>query len=114
MGLSDARAWLVAYDIADPRRLQHIHNYLVRKALAVQYSVFLGVWTERELGRVLSGLSGQIRPSQDDIRAYPLPEWGHPVTRGLPALGQGAFIAGERFRLLREFLGLEENRGEPR
>lgn len=101
MGMSDARAWLACYDIADPRRLRQVHGYLVKRAVAVQYSVFAGVWTERELDRVLEGLTHQISVKLDDVRVYPLPEWGQAEVRGPIVAGEGLWLFCHQFQLIR-------------
>lgn len=82
MAVTDARCWIIAYDITEPRRLRQVHSYLVRHAYPLQYSVFLAVCTERQLERILAGLAGQIHHKLDDVRAYPLPEGAEPVCLG--------------------------------
>lgn len=99
--MSESRAWLACYDIADPRRLRQVHAYLVRRAMAVQYSVFVGVWTDRELNRTLEGLSHQISPKRDDVRVYPLPEWGMAEVRGPMAAGEGIWLLAQEFPEIR-------------
>ena len=49
MGASDSRAWLVSYDIRRRKRLTKVHKWLLQHGVALQYSVFLGVWNEPEL-----------------------------------------------------------------
>ncbi|MCS7042807.1 MAG: CRISPR-associated endonuclease Cas2 [Bryobacteraceae bacterium] len=83
MAVSGARCWIIAYDIAEPRRLRQVHAYLVKHAYALQYSVFLAVCTDRQLERILAGLAGQIHHGMDDVRAYPLPEGAEPVCLGV-------------------------------
>ena len=67
------RAYLICYDIADPRRLGRVHRATVREALPVQYSVYLYEGSTRELRRFLAALEAIIEPLEDDVRAYPLP-----------------------------------------
>ena len=73
--MRESRTWIIAYDIADPRRLRQVHAFLVKHAHAVQYSVFLAICTERKLDRLLEAIGGQISPEVDDVRAYALPKW---------------------------------------
>jgi CRISPR/Cas system-associated endoribonuclease Cas2 len=40
MGLNQIRSWLIAYDIASPRRLVRVYRLLREHAVPVQYSVF--------------------------------------------------------------------------
>lgn len=101
MGMSDARLWLACYDIADPRRLRQVHAYLLKRAIAVQYSVFAGVWTERQVEQVLEGLEHQINLKWDDVRVYPLPEWGEAEVRGPVIAGEGLWLFCHNFQLIR-------------
>lgn len=64
--------YLLAYDIADPRRLQRVHYRLKKRGLAVQQSVFFVHATEGELTTLLDDLATVIKPREDDIRAYPI------------------------------------------
>ena len=72
--MSAEPAYLICYDIADPRRLQRVHYYLKARALAVQYSVFFGRFSRERLDRLLSELPGIIKAAEDDVRIYPVPE----------------------------------------
>lgn len=92
--MSEARCWIIAYDITEPRRLRQVHAYLVKRAHALQYSVFLAVCTERGLERILEGLEGQIHRKLDDVRAYPLPEGAEPVCLGVMYTSDFLLLAG--------------------
>ena len=63
--------YLVAYDIRDPKRLQRVHGYLKRRALPVQYSVFVVQLTTWQLRELLAGLARLVQ-SVDDVRIYAL------------------------------------------
>lgn len=92
------QTFVIAYDIADPRRLARVHRFLVREAFPVQYSVFLGTFSPRGLNAVLEGLAAIIHPREDDVRAYPLPSRPQIESLGRPVLpdgvipGDGTFI----------------------
>lgn len=83
------RGWMVGYDVTSPRRLRKVHRFLVRRAMQVQYSLFVGAWTEAELREVLGGLGKLIDARRDDVRAWPLPEraeverFGHGMPDGI-------------------------------
>ena len=70
------KLYLIAYDIADPRRLGRVAGYLCQRACRVQYSVFVIQLRQSELTGLLADLDDIIDPVQDDIRAYPLPAKG--------------------------------------
>lgn len=64
--------YLIAYDIAHPRRLQRLHRALQAEAIAIQRSVFLIAGTVADVDRLLDRLSTLIDPEEDDLRAYPV------------------------------------------
>lgn len=66
--------YLIAYDIADPRRLSRVHRTLKKQGLPVQYSVFTVVMKRKALLRLLDCLNLLIKTAEDDIRCYRLPE----------------------------------------
>lgn len=84
-----ARLWLVAYDIADSRRLQRVHRYLKTEGIPVQYSVFLVQASPARVGQIRIKLATLVNPRRDDIRIYPIP-----VDLDLVSLGRSAWPAG--------------------
>lgn len=64
--------YLLAYDIADNRRLQRVHRRLLRSGLPVQKSVFLVFATGKGLTELLNELEGLMHKREDDLRAYPI------------------------------------------
>jgi len=66
--------YLIAYDIADKRRLARLHRYLKGEALALQYSVFFGRFTTTQIDHIEDEIATRIDPKQDDVRIYPLPD----------------------------------------
>lgn len=70
------KLYLIAYDIAEPRRLGPVARHLCKVASRVQYSVFVAQLSKAQLLLLLSELEEIIDPEQDDIRAYPLPASG--------------------------------------
>lgn len=65
--------YLVAYDIADPKRLAKVHRLLKKAGLPVQYSVFSVVMKRPRLLRLLERLDRHIKSAEDDVRCYLLP-----------------------------------------
>lgn len=87
--LFGVNAWLIAYDIADPRRLGHVHRLMKKVAVPIQYSVFLAWLNERQLDRLVEQLRARIDVGKDDVRLYHLP-----VTTELTTLGKQLFPDG--------------------
>jgi CRISPR-associated protein Cas2 len=89
MPANRGRQYLLCYDIRDPRRLARVHRLLSAVAVPLQYSVFTGIYGERELTGILEGIAGLIDARVDDVRVYPLPEQPRVVS-----IGRGFFPAG--------------------
>lgn len=76
---------IIAYDIADKKRLQRVHRLVKAHAIPLQYSVYLAQMTPTQCNKLIAELKLQINDSQDDIRIYPLPKkpnwasWGKPI-----------------------------------
>lgn len=66
------RLYLIAYDIADPKRLGQVARYMCQHAYRVQYSVFVASLSSSQLELLLFDLEEIIEQRWDDIRAYPL------------------------------------------
>ena len=86
MADSQSGLYLIAYDIANPRRLSRVHRTLKEQGLPVQYSVFTVVMKRKALLRLLESLNALIKTAEDDIRCYRLPEYAD-----IKALGRQYF-----------------------
>ena len=86
--------WLICYDIADERRLVHVHRYLSAHALMLQYSVYLGAFAESALAEIAEGLRARIVQEADDVRLYPLTPRVHAETLGKDAAWIRALLNG--------------------
>lgn len=64
--------YLICYDISHPKRLRKIYNFLRRKFVHIQFSVFFGRMNYAELLDLKSELDKRINKKEDDIRIYPL------------------------------------------
>lgn len=76
------KLYLIAYDIADPRRLGRTARYLCQQACRVQYSVFAANLNRQQLETILTDLESIINSREDDIRVYPLPPHGEVLLLG--------------------------------
>jgi len=92
MALNKTRTWLIAYDIADPRRLARVHRYLKSEAVPVQYSVFVARATAGKVGGIKSALADLIDPGTDDVRIYLVPERPELSYLGTKALPEGILL----------------------
>ncbi|SJM95769.1 CRISPR-associated endoribonuclease Cas2 [Crenothrix polyspora] len=72
MADQQAGLYMIAYDIANPKRLVRIHRYLKKQGLPLQYSVFTLVIKRKALLRLLQGLDKLMNKREDDIRCYRL------------------------------------------
>jgi CRISPR-associated protein Cas2 len=64
--------YLLAYDIRQPKRLQKLHYFISKHALAMQNSVFLFEAEPSTLNTILKGIAKRSHQLEDDIRLYPL------------------------------------------
>ena len=95
MALNQTRNWLIAYDIANPRRLRCDHRALCEHAVPVQYSVFATRCSPARIGTVRAALAALIKKREDDVRFYPLPEHANLFVYGRRALPEGlGLLAG--------------------
>jgi len=69
--------FIIAYDIADPKRLRKIAKILEKKALRIQYSIYiLYDVTEQEAISLVQSLEKIYSQSEDDIRIYKIKNYG--------------------------------------
>ncbi|MGR9053911.1 MAG: CRISPR-associated endonuclease Cas2 [Gammaproteobacteria bacterium] len=74
MAFNRKRLYLIAYDIADAKRLNKTHRVLKKSGMPVQYSVFTTVMSRAQLQRLLDRIECIIDPREDDVRCYGLPD----------------------------------------
>lgn len=79
-------SWVVAYDIANPKRLGKVHRALKKEGIPVQYSVFHVVASTARMGAIMAKLARLIDPRADDIRAYRVPSNPWQATLGQPII----------------------------
>lgn len=66
--------FLLAYDIAHPRRLRRVARRMERSAIRCQKSVFVFDGSERELQELLSDLKPLLNLKEDIVQAWRLPK----------------------------------------
>lgn len=89
-----ARAYVIGYDIASPRRLARIHRAMLRHACPIEYSVFLLVGTEHTREACLAEMQQLMDGEEDDVRCYGLPARGLQVRLGRATLPEGVQWTG--------------------
>ncbi len=89
----DRTLYLVAYDIADPKRLARVHRYLLGWKVGGQKSFYECWLTRAELGTVMRELGELIDADNDRVHIFQLDERMRPRCYGVasPAPAQ-AFI----------------------
>jgi CRISPR-associated protein Cas2 len=92
MSIGEVKTWLVAYDIADPRRLRRVHRQVRRAGASVQYSAYSVPARQQELDALLASLGLCIDGAADDVRAYHLPARCRVWTLGLQGLPEGVEV----------------------
>ena len=94
--MTKRRTWLVAYDIADHRRLARVHRCLTKELVAVQYSVFMGELSDRRLATIERRLARLIDPTVDDVRFYLMTKASSIEAIGAARLPEGIMLPGPR------------------
>ena len=83
------RAWVIAYDIRDPRRLVRVHRCMLQHATPLEYSVFWLYGTPAARVRCLAHVGPLLKMGEDDLRVYAIPARGLRLRLGATVLPQG-------------------------
>ena len=75
--------YLIAYDIAHPKRLRHVARILEKHALRIQKSVFLFQGIEEKLHEVIDMISQEIDHEADIVQAWIVGREDHIVQTSL-------------------------------
>jgi CRISPR-associated protein Cas2 len=90
-----SREWLIAYDIADKRRLSRVHRFIVKHAVPLQYSLYWYVGNSMQIGRLLGDIELRIDTRHDDVRAYPVPQHASVDCIGRTRLPLGTILVAD-------------------
>jgi CRISPR-associated protein Cas2 len=101
--------WLVSYDIADPRRLARVARTMTKHGVRIQYSVFAVVAKTTEICELKTLLATLIKPSEDDVRIYPISSSGRSVMLGDSMLAPDLLPQHPAFQQLRLPLSMTHN-----
>lgn len=84
---------ILAYDIADPKRLRRVHKLLKAWGMPVQYSVFVVDLTSRGADTLFAALARIADADADDVRLYRIGQGVH-CWRGRAPLPEGMILTG--------------------
>lgn len=84
--------YLLTYDIANKKRLARLYRALKKRAIPIQYSVFLARLTPAGLAEVKAIMLSIINLREDDVRFYPLPAHGWERRLGRATLPTGIVL----------------------
>ena len=100
--------YLICYDITDPKRLTRLHRWLKRRALPIQYSVFLLNCDARRIDDLLAEAATFIDEKSDDLRCYRLPARGFAARLGAAVLPPGVVLTDLPAPLILEHFSTQE------
>jgi CRISPR-associated protein Cas2 len=92
---TNQKTWLLAYDIANPRRLQHAYAQAKRHGTRLQYSGYVVSLNDAQLAQLIEKLRTIIDERYDDIRIYHVPPRCKVWTLGRQALPEGVEVDAE-------------------
>jgi CRISPR-associated protein Cas2 len=95
MALNEQRIFLIAYDIANPRRLARVNRYVKSVATPAQKSLYVAHTTANEVRAIRDVLAGLIDHHKDDVRIYPLPHRTRIWYYGKKPLPEGLLLVHE-------------------
>jgi len=85
MSLNAPRAWLIAYDIANPKCLNRVNPLVIKHYVPVQYLLYYFEGSSYAVQELFKDIEARIKPDADDVRAYPLR-----ATPDIVTLGRGS------------------------
>jgi CRISPR-associated protein Cas2 len=90
--------YLIAYDVADPRRLRRVARLLERRAVRCQKSVFLFRGDAAAVAALLDQAAKLLAVRDDVLQAWPLAAGATALSRGqpLPVTPAGVVLAPRR------------------
>ena len=68
--------FLVAYDIADTKRVAKIGRFLSKIGVRIEYSIFYVSASKEEMTEIAMKINDIIEPNEDDVRIYEIEDYG--------------------------------------
>ncbi len=106
MALGAVHSWLITYDIADRKRLGRLHRFVKKHAVPVQYSVYATQQSSTQISRLAGELLGYIKPQEDDVRIYQIPDRPLILSLGKSSLPDYGVMIGNGMDSLAQVTGL--------
>ena len=85
--------YVIAYDIANKKRLVRLHRYLQQHATPIQQSIFLFYGSELQKMACITGALRLLNPKEDSLCCYRLPSQGRKLRIGAKLFPEGVFFA---------------------
>ena len=87
--------YLIAYDIADSRRLQKLQRHMQQYAQSLQRSVYLFEGSEANFNQCLAGIVKRIHPQHDDVRIYAISTPSRLLCKGRNVNTDGVWVSSD-------------------
>ena len=68
--------FLIAYDIADTKRVAKLGRFLSKIGIRIEYSVFYVKASKEEMIEIAMKINDIIEPEMDDVRIYEIEDYG--------------------------------------
>ena len=88
-------AYIITYDIRDPRRLRSVFKTMKGFGYHLQYSVFLCQLSRRKLVHLQCRLETQIEKSEDQVIFVDIGPVGGRSQRAISSIGKAHFVPPE-------------------
>ena len=82
--------FLIAYDVADTKRVAKLGRFLSKTGVRIEYSVFYVKATKDEMVEIAMKINDIIKPEMDDVRIYEIEDYG--IALGMAGLLDELFI----------------------
>jgi len=114
LSATSTKLWLLAYDIACPKRLGSVYRRVKRDGLRLQYSMYATLAHDKRLEALLADIGDMIECTEDDVRAYHVPASCKVWTLGREAMPRGVILDGDQvMRVLNPRTATEEPKDMP-
>ena len=68
--------FLIAYDVADTKRVAKLGRFLSKIGVRIEYSIFYIKANKEEMVEIAMKINDIIEPEMDDVRIYEIEDYG--------------------------------------